>query len=94
LVSLDENGDAIDSYAILNVVSSGKLLKMVQVAVVLYERPDFKYSICARSTAMRALPCVDGPCDNTKLVHAGTGNCRRQSFGPVAKKERLRRMTF
>ena len=94
LVSLDENGDAIDSYAILNVVSSGKLLKMVQVAVVLYERPDFEYSICARSTAMRALPCVDGPCDNTKLVHAGTGNCRRQSFGPVAKKERLRRMTF
>jgi methyl-accepting chemotaxis protein len=65
LVSIDENGDAIDSYAILNVVSIGKLLKMVQVAVVLYERPDFKYS-----TAQQRSHCAffDRPCDNSKIA--------------------------
>ena len=44
LVSLDANGDCIESYEILNVVSSGRLAKMVPVSLVLFERPDWKYA--------------------------------------------------
>jgi hypothetical protein len=86
LVSLDENGDAVESYAILNVVSSGGDAKIDPVALFVLENTKWMYlhahaqQPCARirSRAVRK----PGP-------SAGTANCRKQWFGPVLKQASL-----
>ena len=44
LVSLDANGDCIESYSVLNVQSSGGLTSKVQVGLYSFEKPDWKYA--------------------------------------------------
>ena len=44
LVSLDANGDCIESYSVLNVQSSGGLTSKVIVGLYSLEKPDWKYA--------------------------------------------------
>jgi hypothetical protein len=45
LVSLDANGDCVESYSVLNVQSSGGLANMVQVGLYSVEKAAWKYAI-------------------------------------------------
>jgi hypothetical protein len=87
LVSLDANGDCVESYSVLNVQSSGGVTNMVQVGLYSFEKPDWKYANAhARQPAAPAILGVLRA--NFEItLDAGTGNWSNKSFGPVHKQE-------
>ena len=89
LVSLDANGDCVESYSVLNVQSSGGVTNMVQVGLYSFEKPDWKYANAhARQPAAPAILGVLRA--NFEItLDAGTGNWSNKSFGPVHKQELL-----
>ena len=91
MVSLDANGDAIESYAIVNVVSSGDLAKMVPVALCVFEKSKWTYAQCHADRHAQFLCCDVMHVDSDV---AGTANCRKRQFGQERKKEYLCQTTF
>jgi hypothetical protein len=92
LVSLDANGDCVESYSVLNVQSSGGNTSKVQVGLYSFEKPDWKYANAhAQQRCAHALGVSHANSETT--LDAGTANCRKQLFGPVLKQELLCRTT-
>jgi len=92
LVSLDANGDCVESYSVLNVQSSDGNTSKVQVGLYSFEQPDWKYANAhAQQRCAHALGVSHANSEMT--LDAGTANCRKQLFGPVIKQELLCRTT-